>query len=148
MKNDPSPLAKAQVGAGLAMMGDRARARSAMRQAVRSLGWRDEGDWYQSPLRDTAAVVALAHEAGETRLANDLARRLELSVREPSRLNTQEQARLLQAAWFMLRGAGQIRIEASGCRRSGPPVACNGGRLGGWRTRVSATRARARCGAR
>ena len=33
-KTERSPLARAQVGAGLAMMGDRARARSAFRQAV------------------------------------------------------------------------------------------------------------------
>jgi uncharacterized protein YfaS (alpha-2-macroglobulin family) len=42
MKDEDQPLAKAQVAAGLALMGDQARARSAMRQAVRSLGWRDD----------------------------------------------------------------------------------------------------------
>ena len=40
MKTEASPLARAQVGAGLAMMGDRARARSAFRQAVRALGYK------------------------------------------------------------------------------------------------------------
>jgi uncharacterized protein YfaS (alpha-2-macroglobulin family) len=114
MKSEDSPLAKAQVGAGLALMGDRARARSAFRQAVRSLGYREESDWYQSPLRDLAAVIALAHEAGETQIARSLQGRLDNAVRDPDSLNTQEQARLLQAANAMLAAAGAIRIEAAG----------------------------------
>jgi len=114
MKDDDSPLARAQVGAGLALMGDRARARSSFRKAVASLGYREESDWYQSQLRDTAAIIALAYEAGEDGVARDLQKRLEGSVKDPDALNTQEQARLLQAASFMLRKAGPIRIEASG----------------------------------
>ncbi len=114
MKNESSPLAKAQVGAGLALMGDRARARSAFRKAVASLGYRDEADWYQSQLRDTAAIIALAYEAGEPDIARGLQARLEGSVKDPDLLNTQEQARLLQAAYFMLKAAGAIRIDAAG----------------------------------
>jgi hypothetical protein len=30
-----------------------------------SLGYRDEADWYQSQLRDLAAIIALAYEADE-----------------------------------------------------------------------------------
>ncbi len=114
MKTEASPLAKAQVGAGLAMMGDKARARSAFRQAIAALGYRDEADWYQSPLRDIAAVTALAYEAGETDLARGLQKRLENAVKDPDSLNTQEQARLLQAAHWMLKAAGAIRIDAEG----------------------------------
>ena len=114
MKNEASPLAKAQVGAGLALMGDKARARSAMRQAARSLGFRDDSDWYQSPLRDVAAVVALAYEAGDVELARSLQTRLENAVKDPDSLNTQEQARLLQAAHWMLKAAGAIKIDAKG----------------------------------
>ena len=114
MKTDDSPLARAQVGAGLALMGDRSRARSAFRKAVASLGYREESDWYQSQLRDTAAVIALAYEAGEEVIARDLQKRLDGVVKDPDALNTQEQARLLQAASFMLRRAGPVKIEASG----------------------------------
>ena len=116
MKTEASPLAKAQVGAGLAMMGDKARARSAFRQAIAALGYRDEADWYQSPLRDIAAVTALAYEAGETDLARGLQKRLENAVKDPDSLNTQEQARLLQAAHWMLKAAGAIRIDAEGAQ--------------------------------
>lgn len=114
MKSETSPLAKAHVGAGLALMGDKARSRSAFRQAVRSLGYREESDWYQSPLRDLAAVIALAYEAGETEIARDLQGRLENAVEDPEALNTQEQARLLQAAQAMMTAAGPLNIEASG----------------------------------
>ncbi len=59
-------------------------------------------------------MIALAYEAGETDLARSLQGRLENAVEDPDRLNTQEQARLLQAAHFMLAAAGQIRIETAG----------------------------------
>jgi len=62
MKTEDSPLAKAQIGAGLAMMGDRARAHSAFLQAVRSLGYKEETDWYQSPLRDLSGITARARQ--------------------------------------------------------------------------------------
>ncbi|NEX94411.1 alpha-2-macroglobulin [Caulobacter sp. 17J65-9] len=113
-KSERSPLARAQIGAGLAMMGDKARARSAFKQAVSSLGYRAPDDWYQSPLRDLAGVVALAYEAGEKDLARDLQKRLDGAVKDPDALNTQEQARLLQAAHYMVRAAGVMRIEAGG----------------------------------
>jgi len=114
MKTEQSPVAMAQVGAGLAMMGDHARARSALRQASRALGYREESDWYQSPLRDLAALIALAYEAGEADLARDLQKRLENAVKDPDALNTQEAARLMQAAHYMFQAAGQIRIDAKG----------------------------------
>ncbi|WP_374574039.1 alpha-2-macroglobulin [Phenylobacterium sp.] len=116
MKNEPSPLAKAQIGAGLALMGDHARARSAFRQAVRSLGYKDGSDWYQSPLRDIAGVIALAYEAGETDIARSLQGRLENAVRDPDALNTQEQARLLQAANDMIKAAGAMKVDAKGAK--------------------------------
>ena len=41
---------------------------------MKSLGSRDDQDWYQSPLRDTAGVIAMAYEAGELVMARDLQR--------------------------------------------------------------------------
>ena len=114
MKSEPSPLAKAQIGAGLALMGDHARARSALKQAIGALGYRQDNDWYQSPLRDLAAIVALSYEAGEVDLARSLQGRLENAVKDPDSLNTQEQARLLQAAHYMLKAAGPLKVTATG----------------------------------
>ncbi len=125
MRQDQSPMARAQVGAGLALMGDRARAHDAFLQAVDALGYkprlslseflyRDGDDWYQSPLRDLAGVIALAYEAGETGVARSLQGRLAGVVKDPDSLNTQEEAQLLKAAHVMLQAAGRIRIDASG----------------------------------
>jgi uncharacterized protein YfaS (alpha-2-macroglobulin family) len=61
-----SPLAKAQLGAALALYGDRTRASDAFKAAVDGLGKKDDPKVYRidygSQLRDTAAVLALAAE--------------------------------------------------------------------------------------
>jgi hypothetical protein len=126
MKSEGSPLAMAQVGAGLAMMGDQARARDALQHAAAALGYKrpllqigpivftDDDDWYQSPLRDLAGVIALAYEANEPDIARGLQSRLDGAVKDPDALNTQEKAQLLRAAHFMLLAAGPINVQASG----------------------------------
>jgi uncharacterized protein YfaS (alpha-2-macroglobulin family) len=114
LKDDPSPLSRAHVGAALAAMGDKVRAHDSFQQAVSALGYKDDWDWYQSPLRDLAGVIALAYEAGETGIARSLQDRLEDTVRAPDQLNTQEQGHLLRAAHFMLAAAGTVNIQASG----------------------------------
>ncbi len=119
-KTEPSPLARAQVGAGLAAMGDRPRAHDSFVQAVSVLGFKDPSDWYQSPLRDLAGVIALAYEAGEAGIARELQGRLENTVRAPDDLNTQEQGHLLKAAHAMLSVAGPTNIRASGVTAQGP----------------------------
>jgi uncharacterized protein YfaS (alpha-2-macroglobulin family) len=114
MKNEASPLAKAQVGAGLAMMGDKARAHDSLVQASRGLDFHDEADWYQSPLRDLAGVIAYAYQAGEVGVARSLQDRLEGAMKDPDRLNTQEEAQLMRAAHAMLQVSGPLRINAVG----------------------------------
>ncbi|MBV9995042.1 MAG: alpha-2-macroglobulin family protein [Caulobacteraceae bacterium] len=126
MKSEGSPLAIAQVGAGLALMGDRARARDAFEKAAAALAYKrpllqigplaftDDYDWYQSPLRDLAAIIALSREAGQLDIAGRLEPRLEGAVRDPDDLNTQEKAQLLRAAHFMLAAVGPIRVQAGG----------------------------------
>jgi uncharacterized protein YfaS (alpha-2-macroglobulin family) len=118
-EQERSPLARAQIGAALAAMGDRGRAHDSFVLAVAALGYRDPDDWYQSPLRDLAGVIALAYEAGETDLARGLQARLENTVRSPDALNTQEQAFLLKAAHAMAASAGPVRIQASGATPKG-----------------------------
>jgi alpha-2-macroglobulin len=114
LSNEPSPLARAQIAAALAHMGDRARSRNAFRQAERALGYRNTGDWYQSPLRDLAGVLALAAEAGETELVNRLRQRLERDTPDADRLMTQEQAQLLLAANALLERAGPVNVSLNG----------------------------------
>lgn len=98
-----TPLAKAQIGAALAMMGDKERAERAfatalasMSDAATDLGYRAD---YGSTLRDGAALVTLAAETGiakaETpKLASVIAKAYETR----SYTSTQEQAWMLLAA--------------------------------------------------
>ncbi|EGF92161.1 alpha-2-macroglobulin family protein [Asticcacaulis biprosthecium C19] len=113
-KSEDSPLARAQVAAGLVMMGDRSRGRAAFQDAIAKLGYADQFDWYQSPLRDLAGVIALAYEAGEADIAQSLIPRLEQAMKSPSQMNTIEQAYVLRAASYMLKSAGVTKIEAAG----------------------------------
>ena len=112
--SEDSPLARAQVAAALDMMGDRARARQAFQEAIQKLGYEDNYDWYQSPLRDLAGVIALAYEAGEGDIAGSIVPRLENAMKSPAQLNTQEDAFVLRAASYMLKAAGPTRIDAQG----------------------------------
>jgi hypothetical protein len=114
LRNEPSPLARAQIAAALAHMGDRARSRNAFRLAEQALGYRNIGDWYQSPLRDLAGVLALAAEAGETELVDRLRRRLERDAPEAGMLMTQEQGRLLMAANALLERSGPVNVQLNG----------------------------------
>lgn len=93
-----SPLARAHIGAALAAIGDRARAVSAFEAAVDGLGYENRGDWYQTPRRDLAGVLALAAEAGLDEVATSLADRVAQDLPEPARLTTQEKAFLIMAA--------------------------------------------------
>jgi len=129
LKNEPSPLARAQIGAALAHLGDRARARRAFAEAEKALGYENTGDWYQTPLRDLAQVIALAAEAGEDELAAKLSRRLEREAREPERLSTQEQAALLAASDALLRKAGPVAFSVDGGQAQAAPVRLAAGRL-------------------
>ena len=111
---EDSPLARAQVAAGLDMMGDRARARLGFQQAIAKLGYSDPNDWYQTPLRDLAGVIALAYEAGEDDIARGLVPRLENAMKSPSQMNTIEDAYVLRAASYMMKAAGVTKIDAQG----------------------------------
>jgi len=113
-----SPLAKAQLGAALALYGDRTRAATAFAAAVEGLRGPDDRRTYRadygSQLRDTAAVLALAAEFTPSgvdiaALAADLADRRD-RVRYTS---TQEDAWTLVAAAALAREAasGEVTID-------------------------------------
>ncbi|MEM1150148.1 MAG: alpha-2-macroglobulin [Pseudomonadota bacterium] len=113
-----SPLAQAHLATGLALMGDRARARSAFEAAEASLGYSNDGDYYQTPLRDVAAILALAHEAEFSTVVERLAERLGSDVPDPSELTTQEKAFLLLAVNALTGGDAEgFRMTVEGLGR-------------------------------
>ena len=129
LRNEPSPLARAQIGAALAHMGDRARSRNAFQMAERALGYRNNGDWYQTELRDIAGVLALAAEARDTALVGRLRVRLERETRRAEYLSTQEQVRLLMAAHALMEAAGPVNVSLNGAELAERRVIVNAQRL-------------------
>jgi uncharacterized protein YfaS (alpha-2-macroglobulin family) len=109
-----SPLARAHIGAALAAIGDRARAISAFDAAVAALGYQNRGDWYQTPLRDRAGVLALASEVGLDDVVEALVAPLSREVPEPRRLHTQEKAWLILAAAALSGGADAVPVSYDG----------------------------------
>ena len=67
LDNFSTPLAQAQLGAALAMMGDKPRAEKALQAALKAIGEKDDGITrrdYGTGIRDGAALITLASETG------------------------------------------------------------------------------------
>ena len=109
-----SPLARAQIGAALYMIGDNARAKSAFDQAEQAIGFVNTGDYYQTPRRDIAGMLALAQEAKQADRVRALSQRVAQDLPEPDRLTTQEKAFLLLAANALSGGQSTINVAVTG----------------------------------
>ncbi|KAA6186287.1 alpha-2-macroglobulin [Thiohalocapsa marina] len=120
-----TPMARAQLGAALALYGERARAAIALRSALDlwlsqddDQGWRED---FGSHLRDGAALLTLAAETVPDAIdLADLARRLEAVSQQDPYASTQDQAWLLLAAHALMRGAAQPRLGIDGEPHAGP----------------------------
>ncbi|MBK1716528.1 alpha-2-macroglobulin family protein [Thiocystis violacea] len=120
-----TPLAKAQLAAGLALQGDRPRADALFRDALEMLSTTgDDGGWrsdYGSALRDGAGLLTLAAETGTAAVdIQALARRLQDQWSGARHTSTQEAAWLLLAAQALIQGAGQPELAIDGEPRPGP----------------------------
>lgn len=120
-----TPLAKAQIGAALAMMGDKERAERAFASALASMGNATadtgyRGD-YGSTLRDGAALVALAAETGIGKAETpNLASVIAKAYETRSYTSTQEQAWLLLAAKALNDEVKTTTLSIDGKPVSGP----------------------------
>src|SRR5690606_35927763 len=113
-----SPLAKAQLGAALALYGDRTRAAEAFTAAVEALQQPDDRRRYRadygSRLRDTAAVLALAAEFSPPGIDIAALSQQLADLRDAARWSsTQEDAWTLVAASALSRSAqsGKVTID-------------------------------------
>jgi hypothetical protein len=116
-----SPLAKAQLAAALAMLGDQARAAGAFGAALKALdAERDAGSRpdYGSRLRDAAAVLALVAEANLGNVQGDAIARagavLEQARAERSLLSTQEMNWMTLAAEGLAEHASLAQFRVDG----------------------------------
>lgn len=109
-----SPLAKAQIGAALHFIGDNARSKSAFDSAIEAAGYDNTGDYYQTPRRDSAGLLALAAETDDSNLVVELTNEVVSELPEPDRLTTQEKAFLLMAANALSKGATDVDLSVKG----------------------------------
>jgi uncharacterized protein YfaS (alpha-2-macroglobulin family) len=121
----PTPLAKGQLAAALARLGDGERARTAAETATASLKrdfWQAD---YGSTVRDAAALVAVLGEVGllENRLPA-LLDRLPTGELDAARTSTQEQAWIVLAGGTLLgQGGPTPRLDVTGATASaGTPL--------------------------
>ncbi|HUG62118.1 MAG TPA: alpha-2-macroglobulin family protein [Methylomirabilota bacterium] len=114
-----TPLGKAQLGAALALYGEKAGADTVFRAALGALneradarGWRAD---YGSDLRDGAAILTLASETRTSSVDLDL---LSQTIRSLSRTDnwhsTQEQAWMLLAAHSLLTDSRKPLLDVNG----------------------------------
>ncbi len=108
------PLPKAQIGAALAQLGDRARAKSAFDKALAAVGYQSTGDYYQTSLRDLAALLALAAEAGRSQQVDQIADRFSEVMKAPDEMHTQEKAFVLLASQALLKTSGPVLLSRDG----------------------------------
>ena len=120
-------LAWAQLAAALNQVGEPGRARLAFAQARQHIDQRSPGDYYGTPLRDRAAILALATEAGGREGLADVVNSVrERMVARIDQTTTQEQAWLVLAARAMS-GGGELAYSVDGEQRKSAtePVVLN-----------------------
>ncbi|TGD94849.1 MG2 domain-containing protein [Methylobacterium nonmethylotrophicum] len=131
-----TPLARGQIAAALALLGDRARARTAFEAAVAALrAERDTGAYradYGSRLRDGAGLIALSAETGVARDSLGALGAVVGEERGTRPTSTQEQA------WLVL-AASELAKDAAG--KDAPALTLDGAPVSGalYRTFPGAT---------
>jgi len=118
-----TPLAQAQLGAALSMLGDKARAEKALQAALKSIAEKDDGVTrrdYGTGVRDGAALITLASETGLAkaevpRLVDVVAK----AYRAKAYTSTQEQAWMLLAARALSEEAGNAALTVNGTPHKG-----------------------------
>ncbi|WP_298967050.1 alpha-2-macroglobulin [uncultured Methylobacterium sp.] len=120
-----TPLARGQIAAALALLGDRGRAKAAFESAVAALrAERDKAEYradYGSRLRDGAGLIALAAETGAGRDAIQPLGAIVSEERGTARVtSTQENAWMVLAAQGLAKETAGLSLAVDGEARPGP----------------------------
>ncbi len=121
-----TPIAKAQLAAALAMLGDKTRADRVYLAALDAISPQPKLELdvgrvdYGSTLRDSAALVTLASEGRATqRTIDDAVARVDAARAITSRTSTQEDAWLVLAARALVKQVNAISLSVNGETRQG-----------------------------
>ena len=119
----PSPLARAQVAAALALAHDAPRAEALFRAALDAPMRKDWAADYGSAVRDQLAITVLLAESGllPERLAGLVAKLPGADLR-PESTTTQEQAWAVAAAAVLGRGLAPVQATLDGARLASAPT--------------------------
>jgi len=93
------------------MLGDGSRANKAFALAEEALLYVDNDDYYQTSLRDIAAMIAIASEVNNQDFLDKLTLSLANEMKSTDRMHTQEKAFLLLASAALIDKAGDIQIS-------------------------------------
>lgn len=118
----PTPLAKAQLGAALALAHDRPRATTAFSAAIAAPARKWWAFDYGSALRDQAAIALLLKESGLTDRLPDLLKAMPGADLSPDTLSTQEQAWAAAAAAVLGNGAAPAHVALDGKEAPAAPT--------------------------
>ena len=122
----PSPLSRAQIGAALAALGDRTRARAAFASAEAAFQDMPGEDNafradFGSKLRDGAGLLALIGESdGDKAMAGRISRQIEEMRGRRRHLSTQEQSFMVLAAQALQKDMEAFAIGVDGAGHRGP----------------------------
>jgi alpha-2-macroglobulin len=119
-----TPIAKAQIAAALAMLGDKVRAERVFAAALASIAPQPVLDYgrvdYGSVLRDAAALVTLASEGGASApVITHAVQRVEAARDLTPYISTQEQAWMVLAARALAKDAQRISLDVNGEKTQG-----------------------------
>jgi hypothetical protein len=119
LNNIATPIAKAQLAAALALVGDRARAERVYAAAVNSLNPKPVLEFgrsdYGSSLRDAAALVSLASEGSAPKATLNLAvERVEAARGLTPYTSTQENAWMVLASRALAKEANSLAVSVNG----------------------------------
>ncbi len=119
-----TPIAKAQIAAALAMLGDRARAERIYAAALAAISqppMPDQGrSDYGSTLRDAAALVTLASEGGApSATITNAVQRVETARNLALFTSTQENAWMVLAARALAKDAQSVTLDVNGEKTQG-----------------------------
>jgi uncharacterized protein YfaS (alpha-2-macroglobulin family) len=121
-----TPIAKAQVAAALGLLGDRTRAETVYKSALDDLVPPTQTtpfsrEDYGSTLRDAAALVTLASEAGGSKpMIVNAVQKIEQARARTSYTSTQENAWMVMAARAMAKDASGVSLDVAGSAQKGP----------------------------
>jgi alpha-2-macroglobulin len=120
----PTAIARAQIGAAFAMLGDMPHAEGAFESTNAMLTGRpaldaDRPD-YGSDLRDAAAVLSLASDSGALAKVGNVVARIEQARSLTPETSTNEDAWMLLAARGLSTQAAGIVLDVAGRRHDGP----------------------------